>query len=125
MTDPLFDVSGLVVLVAGGAGGLGKVLAQSLAERGAINAAVIKLNMVGTITGTSQFVELCKAHDFATIGSCRTYDSPDDTLADLIVGWGCNTYKCGSPAGGEHAAKYNRYIRIDEQLGDTPTFVEF
>jgi enolase len=96
-----------------------------MAERGAINAAVIKLNMTGTVTRTSEFVAMCKANGFATIGSCRTYDSADDTLADLIVGWGCNTYKCGSPAGGEHAAKFNRYIRIDEQLGEQPSFLEF
>ena len=98
---------------------------EEFAARGAVNAAVIKLNMAGTVTRTRRFVEMCKSHGFATIGSCRTYDSPDDTLADLIVGWGCNTYKCGSPAGGEHAAKYNRYIRIDEELGIAPTFVDF
>ena len=97
----------------------------SMAELGAVNAAVVKLNMAGTVTRASEFVALCKANEFATIGSCRTYDSADDTLADLIVGWDCNTYKCGSPAGGEHAAKYNRYIRIDEQLGEQPSFVDF
>ena len=52
----------------------------------------------------------------ATIGAARTYDSPDDTLADLVVGWGHTGYKCGAPAGGEHAAKYNRFIRIEEEL---------
>ena len=114
------------ILVAGDdllAGDLHRL--EEMAGRGAVNAAVIKLNMVGTVTRTGRFVETCKAHGFATIGSCRTYDSPDDTMADLIVGWGCNTYKCGSPAGGEHAAKYNRYIRIDEDLGTAPTLVDF
>ena len=114
------------VLVAGDdllAGDLHRL--DEMAERGAVNAAVIKLNMAGTVTRTGQFVKTCKAYGFATIGSCRTYDSPDDTLADLIVGWGCNAYKCGSPAGGEHAAKYNRYIRIDEELGTAPTLVNF
>ena len=98
---------------------------EEMAERGAINAAVIKLNMCGTVSRTRDFVRQCQATDFATIGSCRTYDSPDDTLADLIVGWGCNAYKCGSPAGGEHAAKYNRYLRIDEQLGPENSFNPF
>jgi enolase len=68
---------------------------------------------------------MCNAINFATIGSCRTYDSPDDTLADLVVAWGCNSYKCGSPAGGAHAAKQNRYLRIDEELGDSPSFNAF
>ncbi len=114
------------ILVAGDdllAGDLHRL--EEMAGRGAVNAAVIKLNMAGTVTRTGRFVETCKAHGFATIGSCRTYDSSDDTMADLIVGWGCNTYKCGSPAGGEHAAKYNRYIRIDEELGTAPTLVDF
>ena len=96
-----------------------------MAGRCAINAAVIKLNMAGTVTRTRKFVEMCKKNGFSTIGSCRTYDSPDDTMADLIVAWGCNAYKCGSPAGGEHAAKYNRYIRIDKKLGEIPTFATF
>ena len=81
--------------------------------------------MTGTVTRTRKFVEMCNKNDFYIIGSCRTYDSPDDTMADLIVGWGCNAYKCGSPAGGEHAAKYNRFIRIDEKLGEIPTFSTF
>ena len=105
------------------AGDLGRL--EDLAERGAMNAAVVKLNMSGTVTRTREFVNLCKANALATIGSCRTYDSPDDTLADLIVGWGCNGYKSGSPAGGEHAAKYNRYLRIDEELGAAPSFADF
>jgi enolase len=114
------------VLIAGDdllAGSLQRL--DELGGRGALNTAVIKLNMCGTVTRTSQFVQMCHSNSFATIGSCRTYDSPDDTLADLIVGWGCNTYKCGSPAGGEHAAKFNRYLRIDEQLGSAPSFNEF
>ncbi len=98
---------------------------EEMAERGAVNAAVVKLNMAGTVTRTRRFVEMCQRNGFATIGSCRTYDSPDDTLADLVVGWGCNAYKSGSPAGGEHAAKYNRYIRIDEELGPGPKFADF
>ena len=98
---------------------------EKMAEQYAVNTAVIKLNMTGTITRTREFVEMCNKNDFSIIGSCRTYDSPDDTMADLVVGWGCNAYKCGSPAGGEHAAKYNRFIRIDEKLGENPTFSTF
>lgn len=106
------------VLVAGDdflAGNLSRL--QAMAEKGAINAAVIKLNMAGNVSRCQEFVRQCKDSGFATIGSCRTYDSPDDTLADLVVGWGCTSYKCGSPAGGEHAAKQNRFIRIDEEIG--------
>ncbi len=98
---------------------------EEMAERGAVNAAVVKLNMCATVSRTSAFVRRCKAGGLATIGSCRTYDSPDDTLADLIAGWGLNAYKSGSPAGGEHAAKYNRWLRIDEELGPGPNFVDF
>lgn len=106
------------VLIAGDdllAGSLSRL--QAMAERNAINAAVIKLNMAGSVSRCREFVKQCKGNGFATIGSCRTYDSPDDTLADLVAGWGCTSYKCGSPAGGEHAAKQNRFIRIDEEMG--------
>ena len=83
-----------------------------------MNCAVIKLNMAATVTRCTEFVGRCKQHGLTMIGSCRTYDSPDDTLADLVAGWGCHAYKCGSPAGGEHAAKQNRFLRIDEDLGE-------
>lgn len=111
------------VLVAGDdllAGSLARL--QMMVEKNAINAAVIKLNMAGSVSRCRDFVRQCKESGFATIGSCRTYDSPDDTLADLIVGWGCTSYKCGSPAGGEHAAKQNRFIRIDEEIGPGKAF---
>ena len=111
------------VLVSGDdllAGDLARLVA--LAERGAVNSAVIKLNMAGTVSRSRDFVRQCNESGFATIGSCRTYDSPDDTLADLIVGWGCSSYKCGSPAGGEHAAKQNRFLRIDEELSPGQAF---
>lgn len=98
---------------------------EDLAARGAVNAAVVKLNMCATVSRTTDFVRRCQTGGLATIGSCRTYDSPDDTLADLVVAWGCNAYKSGSPAGGEHAAKYNRWLRIDEELGPGPNFVDF
>lgn len=106
------------VMIAGDdllAGNMGRL--EAMAEREAINCAVIKLNMAGTISRTEALVRECRTHGFTLIGSCRTYDSPDDTLADLVAGWGCHTYKCGSPAGGEHAAKQNRFVRIDEDLG--------
>ena len=113
------------VLIAGDdlvAGNLARL--EWLAEQGALNAAVVKLNMAGTVTRCRQFVEAVHRHGFAAIGSCRTYDSPDDTLADLVVGWGCHSYKCGSPAGGEHAAKQNRFLRIDEALGAGRRFAD-
>ena len=87
-----------------------------LADDGAVNAAVVKLNMAGTVSRTGRFTNICRERGMATIGAARTYDSPDDTLADLVVGWGHTGYKCGAPAGGEHVAKFNRFIRIEEEL---------
>lgn len=83
-------------------------------EYQAVNAAVVKLNMAGTVTQTRAFSDICHEEGVATVSASRTYDSPDDTMADLMVGWGSTGYKCGSPAGGEHVAKYNRLIRIQE-----------
>ena len=87
-----------------------------MADDGAVNAAVVKLNMAGTVSRTGRFTDVCRGRGVATIGAARTYDSPDDTLADLVVGWGNTGYKCGAPAGGEHVAKFNRFIRIEEEL---------
>lgn len=84
-------------------------------DRRAVNAAVVKLNMAGTVSRTAKFVDICHRAGVATIGASRTYDSPDDTIADLVCAWGSTGYKCGSPAGGEHVAKYNRFIRIEEE----------
>jgi enolase len=95
---------------------------QRLAARGAMNAALVKVNMAGTVSNARAFVDAIRQHGFAAIGSARTYDSADDTTADLMAGFGCVGYKSGSPAGGEHAAKLNRYLRIAEDLGGSAPF---
>jgi enolase len=98
---------------------------EDCAARGAINAAVVKLNMAATVTATRRFSEMCRRNGFATIAAARTYDSPDDTLADLVVSWASTGYKCGGPTGGEHVAKYNRFLRIWDELGPQARFAAY
>jgi enolase len=100
----------------------GRERLERLGGRGAVNAALVKVNMAGTVTRARGFVEAVRQLGFAAVGSARTYDSADDTTADLMAGFGCVGYKSGSPAGGEHAAKLNRYLRISEELGDAAPF---
>lgn len=98
---------------------------QRLGERGAMNAVLVKVNMAGTVSNARRFVEACRSFGFAAIGSARTYDIADDTTADLMAGFGCVGYKSGSPAGGEHAAKLNRFLRIAEELDGDAAFYAY
>lgn len=92
---------------------------------GATNGAVVKVNMIGTITETHRFIEVARAHRVATVLSPRTCDTCDTTLADLAVGWGTTLLKTGGALGGERLAKVNELIRIEEGLGGRPGFVPF
>jgi len=87
-------------------------------EMGAANAVLIKPNQIGTVTETKEAVDLAKQHNFATIISHRSGDTEDTTIADLAVGWGLGQIKTGSVCRGERTAKYNRLLRIEEELGE-------
>ena len=87
-------------------------------EMGAANAVLIKPNQIGTVTETKEAVDLARAHNFATIISHRSGETEDTTIADLAVGWGLGQIKTGSVCRGERTAKYNRLLRIEEELGE-------
>jgi enolase len=86
------------------------------AEKKAVNAVIIKPNQIGTITETLDAIKLADSVGFKTIISHRGRETNDDLIADLAVGttsWQC---KFGAPERGERIAKYNRLLRIEEQL---------
>lgn len=83
---------------------------------GAANAVLIKPNQIGTLSDTLAAVKLAKRHDYVTVMSHRSGETPDETIAHLAVGWGCPLIKTGV-AGGERVAKLNELIRIEEKLG--------
>jgi enolase len=91
-------------------------------ERQAGNAILIKLNQVGTLTETLGALRLAREHGFRTVVSARSGETEDTTIADLAVATAAGQIKIGSVARSERLAKYNRLLRIEEQLGPNARF---
>ena len=91
-------------------------LKRGIKEKSA-NAILIKVNQIGTLTETLDVIELAKKNKFSTIISHRSGDSEDTFIADLAVATQSTQIKTGSLARSERVAKYNRLLRIEEQLG--------
>ena len=81
------------------------------------NSILIKPNQIGTLSETLSVIELAKESNFKTIISHRSGDSEDTFIADLAVGTGSGQIKTGSLTRSERVAKYNRLLRIEEELG--------
>ena len=91
-------------------------------DRHAGNAVLIKLNQVGTLTETFAALKLAREHGLRTIVSARSGETEDTTIADLAVATAAGQIKVGSVARSERLAKYNRLLRIEEQLGPKARF---
>ncbi len=85
-------------------------------DRGAGNAILIKLNQVGTLSETFDAIALAQDHGFRTVVSARSGETEDATIADLAVATAAGQIKIGSVARSERLAKYNRLLRIEEEL---------
>jgi len=86
-------------------------------EEKSANSILIKVNQIGTLTETLNVIELAKKNNFSTIISHRSGDTEDTFIADLAVATKSTQIKTGSLARSERVAKYNRLLRIEEQLG--------
>ena len=91
-------------------------LKRGIKEKSA-NSILIKVNQIGTLTETLNVIELAKNNNFSTVISHRSGDTEDTFIADLAVGTQSSQIKTGSLARSERVAKYNRLLRIEEQLG--------
>ena len=80
--------------------------------RGVANAALIKLNQIGTVTETLEAMATCRRAGYAQLVSHRSGETTDSFIADLAVSSGCGELKSGAPARGERVAKYNRLLEI-------------
>ena len=78
---------------------------------------MIKPNQIGTLTETLDVIAIARNANFNTIISHRSGDTEDTFIADLAVGTMSSQIKTGSLARSERVAKYNRLIRIEEELG--------
>jgi enolase len=88
------------------------IIAKAIAGHIA-NAALIKVNQIGTVTETLEAMKLCRDAGWAQFVSHRSGETGDAFIADLAVGSGCGHLKSGAPARGERTAKYNRLLEID------------
>ena len=88
--------------------------------RGVANAALIKVNQIGTVTETLEALQVCRDSGYAAMVSHRSGETPDTFIADLTVGSGCGQLKSGAPARGERVAKYNRLLEIASVEKDMP-----
>ncbi len=93
-----------------------KRLKKGIKEKSA-NSILIKVNQIGTLTETLDVIDLAKKNNFSTIISHRSGDTEDTFIADLAVATQSTQIKTGSLARSERVAKYNRLLRIEEQLG--------
>jgi enolase len=94
-----------------------KRLKKGIDEKSA-NSILIKVNQIGTLTETLNVIDLAQINNFTTVISHRSGDSEDTFIADLAVSTNSSQIKTGSLARSERVAKYNRLLRIEEELGN-------
>ena len=88
----------------------------------ASNAILIKLNQIGTLTETIAAVRMAHEAGWRAIVSHRSGETEDTTIADLAVGLNTGLIKTGAPCRSERTAKYNRLLRIEDELGENARF---
>jgi len=84
---------------------------------GCANAVVVKPNQIGTLTETIEFAKLAQKNEYQLLVSHRSGETYDDFISDLAVALGAEFIKAGAPSRGERVAKYNRLLKIEEELG--------
>ncbi|MCZ4273067.1 phosphopyruvate hydratase [Maritalea porphyrae] len=86
-------------------------------KMGVANSILVKVNQIGSLTETSEAVEMAHKANYSSVMSHRSGETEDATIADLAVAMNCGQIKTGSLARSDRLAKYNQLIRIEEQLG--------
>jgi len=97
------------------------ILAKGIA-RGVANALLVKVNQIGTLTETLTAVDLAKSNGYANVISHRSGETEDTTIADLAVATRAGQIKTGAPCRSDRVAKYNRLLRIEEELAGIATY---
>lgn len=98
-----------------------KRLERGIAQR-ASNSILIKPNQIGTLTETLEVIKRAQRAGWTTIISHRSGETEDTTIADLAVATGSGFIKAGAPCRGERVAKYNRLLRIEDELGNVACY---
>jgi enolase len=98
-----------------------KILRKGITE-GIANSVLIKLNQIGTLSETIDAVEMAKRAGWTSVVSHRSGETEDSTIADLAVALNTGQIKTGSASRTDRLAKYNRLLRIEEELGPSGRF---
>ncbi len=98
-----------------------QVLAEGI-ESGWANSILVKVNQIGTLTETMKAVEMAKVNSYTQVISHRSGETEDTTIADLAVATQSGQIKTGAPCRSDRVAKYNRLLRIEEELEDAATY---
>ena len=99
-----------------------KLLREGI-KQGVANAILVKVNQIGTLTETFAAIELAKRAGYGTVISHRSGETEDTTIADIAVGINALQLKTGSLSRSDRVAKYNQLLRIEEDLGDSVSYV--
>jgi enolase len=91
-------------------------------DLGVGNAILIKLNQIGSLTETLETIELATRNGYRSVISHRSGETEDTTIADLAVATRAGQIKTGSLCRSERVAKYNRLLRIEDELGDLAVY---
>lgn len=91
-------------------------------DQGAANSILIKLNQIGSLTETLQAIDLATRNGYTSVISHRSGETEDTTIADLAVATRAGQIKTGSLCRSERVAKYNRLLRIEDELGEQAVY---
>ena len=91
-------------------------------EKGAANSILVKVNQIGTLSETMETIETAAGAGYSYVISHRSGETEDSTIADIAVASGSGQIKTGSASRSDRTAKYNRLLRIEEELGDRALF---
>jgi enolase len=91
-------------------------------DEGSANSILVKVNQIGSLTETINAVNLATRNGYTSVMSHRSGETEDTTIADLAVALNTGQIKTGSASRSDRVAKYNRLLRIEEELGDAAVF---
>ena len=94
-------------------------------EQKAANSILIKVNQIGTLTETMKAIELAHKSGYTAVISHRSGETEDTTIADIAVAVNAGQIKTGAPCRSERVAKYNRLLKIEQELGSNATYFNF
>ena len=95
---------------------------QKALELGAGNAALCKVNQIGTLTEAAETVNFARQNSYAIVMSERSGETEDSILSDISVAFNAGLFKTGGIRGSDRGSNYNRFIEIEQELGSSAVY---